>query len=74
VDKNTQDEGDDSQSFASFWSWYIAINELAKDDITKIPEVVKTPLVSVLNHLSYMKDVSDIREREMRKQESKFRR
>lgn len=71
VGEDNDDTDSDGDSFAKFWGWYIAIVELAKEDITKIPQVVEIPLTAVLNHLSYLHDINQIKERELRKQLNK---
>lgn len=50
------EDDEEDKSFDSFWGWYSAISELAKDDITKINEVTEQPLILALNHLSYLQD------------------
>ncbi len=42
--------------------------EMAKDDITKIETIITYPLIAVLNHLSYITDVNEIKRREELKQ------
>ncbi|MFM7854324.1 MAG: hypothetical protein ACKO96_20970, partial [Flammeovirgaceae bacterium] len=54
-------------SFDKFWGWFGTLVTLAKEDITKIEEITKYPLIFVLNYLSYSKDINDIRRREAQK-------
>jgi hypothetical protein len=55
------------RSFDKFWGWFATLVSLANEDITKIEEITKYPLVFVLNYLSYSKDINDIRRREQQK-------
>lgn len=55
------------RSFDKFWGWFATLVSLANEDITKIEEITKYPLVFVLNYLSYQKDINDIRRREQQK-------
>ena len=55
------------RSFDKFWGWFSTLVSLANEDITKIEEITKYPLVFVLNYLSYMKDINEIRKREQMK-------
>jgi hypothetical protein len=55
-------------SFNKFWGWFGTLVSLANEDITKMEEITKYPLIFVLNYLSYSKDVEDIRRREQQKQ------
>ena len=63
---------EDGQSFDSFWGWYTAVSELAKDDITKIDEVTRQPLLLALNHLSYLKDKNNELNKKLKKYDSKL--
>jgi hypothetical protein len=54
-------------SFDRFWGWFGTLVSLANEDITKIEEITKYPLVFVLNYLSYSKDINDMRRREAQK-------
>jgi hypothetical protein len=55
------------RSFDKFWGWFATLVSLANEDITKIEEITKYPLVFVLNYLSYSKDINDIRRRDAQK-------
>ena len=55
-------------SFNKHWGWFSTVITLAKEDITKINEITTYPLIMVLNFLAYMKDVNNLRERELQKQ------
>jgi hypothetical protein len=66
-----EDKEDDTQHFYKFWGWYIAIMELAKDDITKVESVLSLPFVAVMNHLSYVADINAIKRQEQLKQQNR---
>jgi len=57
----------ETYSFDKFWGWFGTLVSLANEDITKIEKITTYPLVFVLNYLSYMKDINDIRRREAQK-------
>jgi hypothetical protein len=61
-------------SFNKFWGWFGTLVTLANEDITKIEEITKYPLIFVLNYLSYKSDVDNLRLREQQKQAMKNRR
>ena len=61
-------------SFNKFWGWFGTVITLAQEDITKMEEITKYPLIFVLNYLSYMKDINEIRFREQKKMEAKLKR
>ena len=72
-----EDEGDiDSReniSFGKHWGWFGTLITLANEDITKVEEVTKYPLVFVLNYMAYMKDLNEMRDKERRKENLKNR-
>jgi hypothetical protein len=61
------------RSFDKFWGWFATLVSLANEDITKIEEITKYPLVFVLNYLSYSKDINDIRRREAQKAQQQMK-
>jgi hypothetical protein len=56
-------DNENENSFSSYWGWYQAISTLAEDQVWEIDNVVSLPLVSCLNHLSYLIDKNQERER-----------
>lgn len=60
-------------SFNKFWGWFGTIIQLANEDITKMEEITKYPLIFVLNYLSYQKDIDNLRQREQQKQQMRNR-
>jgi hypothetical protein len=69
----SEDDGEDDlaareiQHFDKFWGWFGTLISLANEDITKIDEITKYPLMFVLNYLSYQKDKNEIIQRERQK-------
>jgi hypothetical protein len=63
----------EAADFQKFWGWFPTIISLAKEDISKMEEVVKQPLMFVLNYLSYQNDVQMLRDRDYQKQKLKNR-
>ena len=61
------------RSFDNFWGWFSTLVSLANEDITKIEEITKYPLVFVLNYLSYMKDINEIRQRAAQKAQQQMK-
>jgi hypothetical protein len=61
------------RSFNNFWGWFGTLITLANEDITKIDQITTYPLVFVLNYLSYMKDVNEIKRREEQKLRQKYK-
>lgn len=57
----------DKQSFAQRFGWYLIINRVAGDDITKHDIVYKKPLVEVLNQVSFLVE----KDREIEKERKK---
>lgn len=60
-------------SFDRHWGWFATLVSLANEDITKVEEITKYPLVFVLNYLAYMKDINDIRRREAQKMQQQMK-
>ena len=78
MEQSEDDDEDDLSlrevsSFNKFWGWFGTLVTLANEDITKMDEITKYPLIFVLNYLSYSKDVEDIRRREQQKMAMKNR-
>jgi hypothetical protein len=79
LEQNEDDDEDDLSareisSFTRFWGWFGCLITLSNEDITKIDEITQYPLIFVLNYLSYMKDLNGIKEREIQKQNMKYKR
>jgi hypothetical protein len=58
----------ESNSFSQHWGWFGTLVSLSNEDITKIEKITTYPLVFVLNYLSHIKDLNQMRERETQKQ------
>jgi hypothetical protein len=56
-------------SFGKFWGWYSAISFLAENKIWQIDNVTNLSLVACLNHLSYLVDVNNEKERQIKQQQ-----
>ena len=69
-DKGREDE---AESFSNYWGWFGVLVVLSNEDITKIEKVTEYPLIYVLNYLTYMKDIQEIKQRELMKQQIKNR-
>ena len=68
----SEDDNDDNQNFSSHWGWYAALENMAGEDITKIPIIIEYDFLFVMNHLAYMADINDIRKKEHNKMMSKY--
>ena len=72
-----EDEGDidtrENISFGKHWSWFGTLITLANEDITKVDEITKYPLVFVLNYMAYTKDLNEMRDKERRRQQAKLK-
>lgn len=73
MDQDAEDYEDDNESFSDFWSWYAALETMAGEDITKIPTILEYDLMFVLNHLSYMADLNEIKRNEHQKMMAKYK-
>ena len=60
-------------SFNKHWSWFGTVVQLANEDITKVEEITKYPLIFVLNFMAYEKDINEIRDRERKKMEQQLK-
>ena len=67
IDGKDDMDSREANSFDKFWGWFSTLVSLANEDITKIEEITKYPLVFVLNYLSYSKDINEIRRRDAQK-------
>ena len=54
--------------------WWSCLMVLCKEDITKVDEINKQPLVLCLNYLSMIKDRNEAERREIEKMKNKTRR
>lgn len=73
-DENKDDiDSREATSFTKHWSWFGTIIQLANEDITKVEEITKYPLTYVLNYMAYMKDLNELRDRERKKIEAKYK-
>ena len=73
-DKDIDDlDARESNNFNKHWGWLGTLIQLAKEDITKIEEITKYPLMFALNYMSYMRDVQMLRDRDYQKQKLKNR-
>jgi len=55
-------------SFNNHWGWFATVVSLANEDITKVDEITTYPLIYVLNYMAYMKDLNNMREKEIKRQ------
>jgi hypothetical protein len=67
-----EDEVETTKTFEGFWGWYSTLVYLCNEDLLKLQEVASKPLLEVFNFLTYMKDLSMLRERELKKQLKKL--
>jgi hypothetical protein len=58
------DEAEDG--FYQFYGWYAAISFLAEDKVWQIDHVTSLPLVACLNHLAYIVDFNNEKEKQMK--------
>ena len=65
-------EVESEKSFEGFWGWYGTLVYLSGENILKINEIASKGLIEVLNYLTYMKDLTMLRERELKKQMNKI--
>lgn len=64
---NMEDVEDDLQnSFAATFGWFLVLNKLTQNDITKHKEVLDMKLVGVMNQLSYIIQLEKEQERQMK--------
>lgn len=66
-ENNEQDKETDEESFGKYWGWFGVLASVANQDITKMGEITKYPLTYVLNYLTYMKDLGEIKEKQLRR-------
>lgn len=69
----SEDDYDDNQNFSNHWGWYAALENMAGEDITKIPIIVEYDFLFVMNHLAYMADINEIRKKEQEKMLAKYK-
>jgi hypothetical protein len=55
--------------FYEFYGWYSAISFLAENKVWQIDAVTNLPLVACLNHLAYIVDFNNEKEKELKKQQ-----
>ena len=61
------EDNEDKNNFGEFWGWYAIISRLAEDRIWLFNEITNLPLISCLNHVSYIYDVNQQRKQEAEK-------
>jgi len=66
-------EQSEEESFSSYWGWFGVLATLSNEDITKIGTIIEYPLVFVLNYLTYMKDLQEVKEQRMRMEQAKLK-
>ena len=54
-------------SFSSHWGWYSAVSTLCEEKVWLFDDVSNLSLYQCLNHLSYIKDLNNEREKQMNK-------
>jgi hypothetical protein len=62
-----EEQETNQQSFAQRFGWYLILNRVAGDDITKHDGIFKKSLVEVLNQVAYLVDKDREIEKERRK-------
>lgn len=63
-----EDYEDDSQnSFEKVYGWFVVVNRVTENDITKHDIVYKKKLIEVLNQLSYLLDFDKEMEKKTKK-------
>jgi hypothetical protein len=67
--------GDDEveNNFSSFWGWYQALSVLSDDKVWQIDIVSNLPLITCLNHLSYLMDLNKQKEEAIKKQQQQYK-
>jgi hypothetical protein len=63
-----ESEVENKKSFEGFWGWYSTLVYLSGENILKIQEIASKNLIEVLNFITYMKDLTMLRERELKEQ------
>ena len=59
-------EDEAENSFAGFWKWYAAICLLAENKVWQIDNVTNLPAMACFNHLSYLMDLNNEKEKQMK--------
>lgn len=67
-----EQEDDSSPSFEKRFGWYVVLNRVTADDITKHETVLKKSLVEILNQTTYLIQKDSEIEKERKKVMSKF--
>ncbi len=57
----------EKNSFEKRFGWYIILNRISQDDITKHKEVIEKTIIEVLNQLSYLIEKENEIERQRRR-------
>jgi hypothetical protein len=63
-------DDESENSFGKFWGWYAAISFLAENKVWKIDSITNLSLVACLNHLSYLVDVNNEKEKQIKQQQT----
>ena len=56
-------DNENENSFGKFWGWYAAIAFLAENKVWQVDSVTNLSLMACLNHLSYLVDVNNEKEK-----------
>jgi len=56
-------DDENTNSFGKFWGWYAAIAFLAENKVWQIDGVTNLSLMACLNHLSFLVDVNNEKEK-----------
>jgi len=67
-----EEQEDDDVTFEKRFGWYVVINRVTSDDITKHETVFQKSLVEVLNQTVYLMEKDREIEKERKKMYSKF--
>jgi hypothetical protein len=61
------DDDEDKNNFSSHWGWYSAISTLCEEQVWRFDDVSNLSLYQCLNHLSYIKDLNQERQKQLNK-------
>jgi hypothetical protein len=59
---------ENKKTFEGFWGWYGSLVYLSGENLLQMEQVAQKSLVEVFNFLTYMKDLTNLREKELQKQ------
>jgi hypothetical protein len=59
---------ENKKTFEGFWGWYGSLVYLSGENLLQMEQVAQKSLVEVFNFLTYMKDLTNLRQKELQKQ------